>query len=86
MRTTTHASDRGDAPPAERAQSPGASARGGWWTRAAAVLRRIIGAPDYEAYVAHVRSHHPEREPLSEAEFVQERLRARYEKPGSRCC
>jgi uncharacterized short protein YbdD (DUF466 family) len=54
--------------------------------RCAAVVRRIIGAPDYAAYVAHVRKHHPEREPLGEQEFVAERLNARYEKPGSRCC
>ena len=56
------------------------------WQRVAAVLRRIIGAPDYAAYVAHVRTHHPEREPLGEREFIAERLSARYEKPGSRCC
>lgn len=57
-----------------------------WWRRAAATLRRIIGAPDYAAYVAHVRACHPEREPLSEEEFVADRLKARYERPGSRCC
>ncbi len=54
--------------------------------RLAALLRRIIGAPDYAAYVAHVRAQHPGREPMSEAEFEAERLRARYERPGSRCC
>lgn len=54
--------------------------------RLASILRRIIGAPDYAAYVAHVRAHHPEREPLGEKEFLAERLNARYEKPGARCC
>ena len=57
-----------------------------WLARVAATLRRIIGAPDYAAYVAHVRACHPEREPISEREFVTERLNSRYEKPGSRCC
>lgn len=57
-----------------------------WLARLAATVRRIIGAPDYAAYVAHVRASHPEREPMSEREFVTERLNARYEKPGSRCC
>lgn len=57
-----------------------------WLARVAATVRRIIGAPDYATYVAHVRACHPEREPLSEREFVAERLAARYEKPGSRCC
>jgi uncharacterized short protein YbdD (DUF466 family) len=54
--------------------------------RIAAILRRIIGAPDYATYVAHVRAHHPEREPLCERDFLNERLNARYEKPGARCC
>lgn len=57
-----------------------------WIQRAAALLRRIIGAPDYATYLAHVRAHHPEREPLGEREFLAERLHARYEKPGARCC
>lgn len=56
------------------------------WARIAATIRTIIGAPDYAAYLAHVRAHHPEREPMGEREFVAERLNARYEKPGSRCC
>lgn len=54
--------------------------------RVGATVRRIIGAPDYDAYVAHVRAHHPGREPLCEREFVEEQLKSRYEKPGSRCC
>jgi uncharacterized short protein YbdD (DUF466 family) len=54
--------------------------------RIAAILRRIIGAPDYATYVAHVRAQHPEREPLCERDFLNERLNARYEKPGARCC
>ena len=57
-----------------------------WLARIGATVRLIIGAPDYAAYVAHVRTHHPEREPLSEQAFVADRLAARYEKPGSRCC
>ena len=54
--------------------------------RVAAVIRRIIGVPDYAAYVAHVRSHHPGQEPLSERDFHRERLTARYSQPGNRCC
>jgi uncharacterized short protein YbdD (DUF466 family) len=54
--------------------------------RVAALIRRIIGAPDYASYVAHVRTHHPEREPLGEREFMAERWRERYEKPGGKCC
>lgn len=54
--------------------------------RIARVIRRIIGVPDYEAYVAHVRTHHPGQEPMSERDFDRERLTARYSKPGNRCC
>ena len=50
------------------------------------LLHRIIGAPDYEAYVAHMRSAHPGREPVSRDEFARERLESRYSRPGSRCC
>ncbi|MDQ8155653.1 MAG: YbdD/YjiX family protein [Gemmatimonadota bacterium] len=54
--------------------------------RAAAVIRRIIGVPDYEGYLAHQRAHHPQEEPMGEREFHRERLAARYSRPGSRCC
>ena len=49
-------------------------------------IRTIAGVPDYEAYRAHVAAHHPECEPLSEPAFLEERLEARYSRPGSRCC
>jgi uncharacterized short protein YbdD (DUF466 family) len=54
--------------------------------RALRVLRTIIGAPDYERYVAHMRAHHPECEMVSRDEFMKQRLESRYSKPGSRCC
>ena len=54
--------------------------------RAAAVLRRVIGVPDYERYVAHVREFHPERDPMTRAEFERTRLEDKYSRPGQRCC
>jgi uncharacterized short protein YbdD (DUF466 family) len=51
-----------------------------------AILNRILGAPDYDAYLAHLRTHHPDQTPLSKEEFVRQRLEERYTKPGSRCC
>lgn len=54
--------------------------------RVARVIRRIIGVPDYDAYVRHVRECHPEQQPLSERDFHREQLTARYSRPGSRCC
>jgi len=54
--------------------------------RALRVLRTIIGAPDYERYVAHMRAHHPDCDVVSRDEFMKQRLESRYSKPGSRCC
>ena len=50
------------------------------------ITRRIIGAPDYERYVAHTRRHHPGERPLSREDFARLRLEEKYSKPGSRCC
>ena len=53
---------------------------------AARVLRTIVGAPDYEAYLAHMRATHPACTPLGPDEFARQRLESRYSRPGSRCC
>jgi uncharacterized short protein YbdD (DUF466 family) len=57
-----------------------------WIHRCAAVIRRIIGAPDYDSYIAHMTSHHPEQTPMSRRDFEEARLVDRYSRPGSRCC
>ncbi|HEY0994758.1 MAG TPA: YbdD/YjiX family protein [Gemmatimonadaceae bacterium] len=54
--------------------------------RVLAALRRVIGAPDYDAYVAHLRRAHPEVIPMSRDEFVRSRLEDRAARPGARCC
>lgn len=54
--------------------------------RAASTLNRIIGAPDYEAYLRHQRACHPDRAPMTRDEFVRQRLNDRYSRPGARCC
>ena len=54
--------------------------------RVARALRTMLGAPDYDAYVAHLRERHPDARPLGREQFVDARLRERYERPGSRCC
>jgi uncharacterized short protein YbdD (DUF466 family) len=54
--------------------------------RAGAVLRAVAGVPDYERYLAHMRTHHPEAAPLSRDDFARMRMAERYEKPGSKCC
>lgn len=54
--------------------------------RIATVVRRVIGVPDYERYVAHQRRAHPECVPLTRDAFLRDALARRYERPGSRCC
>jgi uncharacterized short protein YbdD (DUF466 family) len=53
---------------------------------AVAVVQRVLGAPDYELYVAHLRDRHPDVEPLERSAFYRARLEARYDRPGARCC
>jgi len=48
--------------------------------------RRIIGAPDYELYLARHRRIHPEIPPMSEKEFFRFAIERRYSKAGPRCC
>jgi len=57
-----------------------------WWRLAVSAARLAVGVPDYDNYVAHMRRHHPQQEPLCYEEFFAERLRARYTKGRSRCC
>jgi uncharacterized short protein YbdD (DUF466 family) len=54
--------------------------------RAGAIVRRIIGAPDYERYLAHVARRHPGTTPLDREAFARDALARRYDRPGSRCC
>ena len=60
--------------------------RPGWLRQFAAVIRRVIGVPDYEHYLAHARQCHPGVAPMSPDAFAAEVLVQRYERPGSRCC
>ncbi len=53
---------------------------------ALAALRRLVGMPDYQRYVAHLRARHPERPVPSEREYYEEFVRARYGEGPSRCC
>lgn len=55
------------------------------WRVLVAAARRIAGIPDYDAYVAHLRSHHPGRAIPTAAAFFAERQQARY-RSGQRCC
>ena len=54
--------------------------------RAAEVVRRVVGVPDYQRYVTHVRTCHPGQAPMSREEFERSRLEDKYSRPGQRCC
>ena len=57
-------------------------APGGWLS----VLKRICGMPDYAGYLAHMEATHPGCAVLSEKEFFEVQLDARYGNGASRCC
>ncbi len=49
-------------------------------------LRAILGVPDYERYVVHMRACHRGGAVLTPEAFARERAESRYNRPGSRCC
>jgi uncharacterized short protein YbdD (DUF466 family) len=59
---------------------------GGGWRWAVQTARLCCGVPDYDVYVAHLRTHHPERAVPSYQAFFRERQIARYKGGGGRCC
>jgi uncharacterized short protein YbdD (DUF466 family) len=52
----------------------------------AATARLMVGVPDYDAYVNHMRVRHPEQSPLDYTSFFRARQEARYGGAQSRCC
>lgn len=48
--------------------------------------RLMVGVPDYDTYVAHIRARHPERHVMTYEEFFRDRQEARYRGGGGRCC
>ncbi|MDN4075233.1 MULTISPECIES: YbdD/YjiX family protein [Fictibacillus] len=48
--------------------------------------RGISNLPDYDSYVEHIRQHHPEVVPPTEAEFFNDFLNKKYGASAKRCC
>ncbi|MBU3055107.1 YbdD/YjiX family protein [Pseudomonas indica] len=46
----------------------------------------MVGLPDYDAYLEHMRENHPEREPMTYEAFFRDRQEARYGGGQGRCC
>ncbi|MBC7988205.1 MAG: YbdD/YjiX family protein [Luteimonas sp.] len=56
------------------------------WRRLVQAARLCCGVPDYDNYVQHLLTHHPEREIPDYATFFRQRQDARYGGGGFRCC
>jgi uncharacterized short protein YbdD (DUF466 family) len=56
------------------------------FSRTASVMRAVLGVPDYQRYLSHMRSAHPGDRVMSETEFRLTRMNDRYNNPGSKCC
>jgi uncharacterized short protein YbdD (DUF466 family) len=57
-----------------------------FWRQAVRTARLAIGVPDYDTYVRHLRTHHPELEVPSYAQFFEKCQQARYKNGGNRGC
>lgn len=56
------------------------------WRLLAQTGRLIVGVPDYDLYLAHMRRTHPDTATMSREAFFANRLEARYGRGASRCC
>lgn len=51
--------------------------------------RLMVGVPNYETYLNHIRNQHPDVTPMSKTEFIRNRQAARFGEGGRggfRCC
>lgn len=51
--------------------------------------RMLVGIPDYDTYVLHMKTNHPDQEVMNYEAFFRDRQDARYGgngKGGFRCC
>ena len=55
-------------------------------SRAASAVRAVLGFPDYERFLSHMRTAHPGDRVMTETEFRHTRLSDRYNRAGSKCC
>jgi len=49
-------------------------------------MRLMVGLPDYDTYVSHMKRSHPDRVVMSYEEFFRERQAARYGGGVGKCC
>lgn len=56
------------------------------WQRLLSDFKRIVGMPDYRAYLAHMASDHHACTPMTEREYYDQFVSQRYGSGGTRCC
>ena len=54
--------------------------------RVATTFKRVVGMPNYDAYIAHLRAKHPECAIPNEREYYELYLQGKYNGVGNRCC
>ncbi len=52
----------------------------------ATTLRLMVGVPNYDTYLEHMRVNHPDEKPMDYATFFRERQQARYGGKGRIAC
>lgn len=59
-----------------------------WRRQVGRTLNLMVGMPEYDTYVAHMKHAHPEPPVMTYEEFFRERQEARYGGKGrvGRCC
>jgi uncharacterized short protein YbdD (DUF466 family) len=57
-------------------------------TRVRQTLHLMVGMPDYDVYVAHLKAHHPDRAVPDRETFARDCVERRYNSKGqpTRCC
>jgi len=56
------------------------------FSTAATFVRAVLGVPDYDRYLSHMRTAHPGDRIMTETEFLHTRMNDRYNRAGSKCC
>lgn len=67
----------------DRAREGGTAERRNGWLSS---FKRMVGMPDYSGYLDHMADRHPGCAVLSEREFFDQYVNARYGNGASRCC
>ena len=58
----------------------------GWMESALAVVRQVVGAPDYQRYLEHHARCHAGAAPLGPREYYAEFVSRRFGSGPTRCC